>query len=133
MRSEELALDQCEPGALTDMRTHYKILGVTQGANAEQIKRSYRALVKRFHPDLFPSGSQEQAEASARMREIIDAYAVLSSSSKRVSYDAKLKKRASSGNDPKPEYCQRCGRLTLYWQIGRETPLCDGCGRPVYR
>ena len=113
------------------MRTHYQVLGVKQDASADQIKRSYRALVKRFHPDLFPGGSLVQDEAAERMREIIDAYAVLSSSSKRVGYDAKLKRDASSLIDPKPEYCRRCGRPTLYWQIGKDAPLCDGCGRPI--
>lgn len=110
------------------MRTHYQILGIAPGATVEQIKRSYRALVKRYHPDLFPAGSAEQEDAGALLREIIGAYAVLSNASKRASYDANLKGRTSSLMDPKPEYCHRCGKPTLYWQIGKSEPLCDGCG-----
>ena len=115
------------------MRTHYQILCIQQVASAEQIKRSYRALVKRYHPDLFPNGSDAQEEAGVRLREIIAAYAVLSNAGKRASYDTKLKRRTSSPIDPKPEYCHRCGRPTLYWQIGKNNPLCDGCGRAVSR
>jgi curved DNA-binding protein len=114
------------------MLTHYQILGLAQEANTEQIKRRYRSLVKRFHPDLFPSGALEQAEAEVRLREIIAAYAVLSNAGKRASYDAKLRKRTSSAEEPKPEYCRRCGRPTLYWQIGRDAALCDGCEKPMY-
>ena len=113
------------------MRSHYETLGVSRSVQPEQIKRSYRALVKRFHPDLFPVGSPEQAEATARLKEIIGAYSVLSNPSKRKMYDAKLVKRVSFTTEPKPEYCQRCGRPTLYWQIGREQPLCNGCGEPT--
>lgn len=111
------------------MRSHYETLGVSRSVRPEQIKRSYRALVKRFHPDLFPMGSPEQAEAAARMQEIIGAYAVLSNSGKRKLYDAKLQKRTSFATTPIPEYCHRCGRPTLYWQIGRTQPFCDDCGQ----
>ena len=112
------------------MRTHYQILRIEPAATAAEIKRSYRRLVKQYHPDLFPGGSAEQKEAGALLREIIGAYAVLSNAGKRASYDAKLKGRTSSLMDPKPEYCHRCGKLTLYWQIGKSESLCDGCGRP---
>lgn len=115
------------------MRSHYETLGVSRSVQPEQIKRSYRALVKRFHPDLYPVGSPEQAEAAARLKEIISAYAVLSNSSKRKMYDAKLEKPASFATRPMPEYCHRCGRPTLYWQIGRMQPFCDECGQRVPR
>lgn len=109
------------------MRSYYETLGVARSVRPEQIKRSYRALVKRFHPDLFPVGSPEQAEAAARLKEVIGAYAVLSNASKRKMYDAKLEKRAPASTEPIPEYCHRCGRPTLYWQIGRTQPFCDEC------
>src|SRR6266496_2335143 len=98
------------------MPTHYQTLGIPQTAKPEQIKRSYRVLVKRFHPDLFPAGSEEQADAGQRLRQVNAAYAILSNPNKRATYDANLTKRRSSYVEPKPEYCGKCGKPTLYWQ-----------------
>jgi hypothetical protein len=117
-----------------NMQTPYETLGLPKTAKPEQIKRAYRMLVKRFHPDLFPSGSDTQFEAGERLRQINVAYGILSKSHKRSAYDAKIKKRGSPYAEPKPEYCNKCGKPTLYWQIGRDVPLCDGCGRsPLIR
>ena len=66
---------------------HYQALAIPQEATAEHIKRSHRSLVKRCHPDLFPSGSEAHAEAESRMREINVAYAALSNPRKQASYD----------------------------------------------
>jgi curved DNA-binding protein CbpA len=60
------------------MQTLYEALGIQKTAKPEQIKRAYRILVKRFHPDLFPSGSNAQFAAEVRIREINAAYGVLS-------------------------------------------------------
>jgi curved DNA-binding protein CbpA len=111
------------------MTTHYETLGIPRTAKPEQIKHSYRVLVKRFHPDLFPSASDAQAEAGERLRQINAAYAILSNGQKRASYDAKLMKRRSSYAEPKPEYCNNCGKPTLYWQVDRNKPLCNECGK----
>jgi len=109
------------------MRTHYQILGISQKASPEQIRRSYRTLVKSCHPDLFPSGSTQQSQAERRIREINAAYAVLSNAKQRAAYDSKISKRSTDG-EPKIEYCARCGKPTLYWEIDRERPLCNECG-----
>ena len=111
------------------MVTHYETLGIPRTAKPEQIKRSYRGLVKRFHPDLFPSGSESQAEAGERLRQINGAYAILSNPHKKANYDTKLSKRRSPYGEAKPEYCNKCGKPTLYWQIGRDVSLCNECGR----
>jgi DnaJ-class molecular chaperone len=110
------------------MRTNYQILGISKKATPEQIKRTYRTLVKSCHPDLFVSGSEEQARAGNQLREINAAYAILSNPQKRTTYDAKLSK-IRSGSEPKPEYCYRCGKPTLYWEIERDKTLCNDCGR----
>lgn len=109
------------------MRTYYQTLGVPQKANSEQIRGSYRKLVKSCHPDLFPSGSTQQAEAERKIREINAAYAVLSDAKRRAAYDAKISRRSATG-EPKVEYCVRCGQPTLYWEIDRERPFCNECG-----
>ena len=110
------------------MRTHYQTLGISQQATADDIKHSHRSLVKRFHPDLFPSGSAAQVEAESRMREINVAYAALSNARKRVSYDETLRKQACY-REAKPEHCQRCGGPTLYWHVDKNVGLCESCGR----
>jgi curved DNA-binding protein len=109
------------------MFTHYETLGIPRTANPEQIKRTYRVLVRRFHPDLFTDGSEEQAHAGERLRQVNAAYAILSRPEKRATYDAKLTKRKSFCFEPKPECCEKCGKLTLYWQTGRDVPLCNEC------
>ena len=110
------------------MRTHCQTLGISQQASADDIKHSHRSLVKRFHPDLFPSGSAAQVEAESRMREINVAYAALSNGRKRVSYDETLRQQAFY-REPKPEHCQRCGEPTLYWHLEQNVGLCESCGR----
>ena len=67
------------------MQTLYETLELSRTAQPEQIKRAYRVPVKRFHPDLFPSGSASQSEAEVRIRQIDAAYGVLSNSGKTVS------------------------------------------------
>jgi DnaJ-class molecular chaperone len=111
------------------MQTLYETLEIPKTAKPEQIKRAYRVLVKRFHPDLFPSGSNAQFEAEVRIRQVNAAYGVLANPEKRSAYDAKLRKQRSTYSEPKPEYCKKCGKPTLYWQIDRDIPLCHDCGR----
>jgi curved DNA-binding protein CbpA len=83
------------------MSTHYETLGIPREASAERVRRSYRSLVKIYHPDKCASGSE--AEAGKRIREINAAYAVLSNPRKRASYDAKLDRQAF--RHVEPEHC----------------------------
>lgn len=64
---------------------YYEILGLSSGASQEQIRRAYRTLAKKYHPDRNPS-----PEAAARMSEINDAYDVLSDPVKRRAYDSRF-------------------------------------------
>lgn len=52
------------------MRDPYEVLGVSRDASDEEVKRAYRALAKKYHPDLHPGDK----EAERRMKEINDAY-----------------------------------------------------------
>jgi hypothetical protein len=112
-----------------NVRTLYETLGIPKTAKPEQIKPAYRMLVKRFHPDLFPIGSAGQSEAEVRIRQINAAYGVLSNPEKRSAYDAKIIKQRSPYGESRPEYCNKCGKPSLYWQIDREVPLCNDRGR----
>ena len=60
---------------MTDpIRRAYAVLGLEPGASERQVRKSYRALVKKWHPDRHASDPQGQAEAAQRMREINKAY-----------------------------------------------------------
>jgi molecular chaperone DnaJ len=64
-------------------RDYYEILGVERRATPEEIKKSYRRLAHRFHPDKNPN----DPEAETRFKEASEAYAVLSDAEKRATYD----------------------------------------------
>lgn len=108
------------------MITHYQTLGIPKEADAERVRQAYRSLVKAFHPDIFPAGSEAQAEAGRRIREINVAYSILSHPDKRASYDAQLTKKTISGLAP--EHCVKCGTLTLNWRYGESDAVCKACG-----
>ncbi|MBI5561469.1 MAG: DnaJ domain-containing protein [Deltaproteobacteria bacterium] len=64
-------------------KDYYDILGVQRGASDDEIKRAYRGLAKKYHPDLHPGNKAMEA----RFKEINEAYAVLSDQKKRSDYD----------------------------------------------
>jgi molecular chaperone DnaJ len=64
-------------------RDYYEVLGVSRTASEEEIKKAYRTLAKKYHPDLHPGDS----EAEAKFKEVNEAYAVLSDPEKRERYD----------------------------------------------
>src|SRR3990170_3098688 len=64
-------------------RDYYELLGVARGASADEIKKSYRQLAMRYHPDKNPGNK----EAEDKFKEISTAYAVLSDTEKRAKYD----------------------------------------------
>lgn len=62
---------------------YYQVLGVQKSAPAEEIKRAFRKLAKRYHPDV----NQGSQEAARKFREVQQAYEVLSDPEARRSYD----------------------------------------------
>ena len=113
------------------MTTHYETLGIPREASAERVKRSYRSLVKIYHPDKFPTGSAEHAEAEKRIRDINEAYSVLSKPASRAKYDAKLSKRPLLYWGAEPEHCARCGKPTGYWDTIKRAAVCHRCTRTI--
>ncbi len=64
-------------------RDYYEVLGVSREASGDEIKRAYRALARRHHPDV----SDDKSKAEHRFKEINEAYEVLSDPKKRTQYD----------------------------------------------
>ena len=64
-------------------RDYYEVLGVARGASDDEIKKAYRALAKKYHPDMNPGDK----EAEVKFKEASEAYAVLSDADKRRQYD----------------------------------------------
>ncbi len=66
-----------------DYKDYYKILGVARGASADEIKKAFRKLARKYHPDVNPGDKK----AEDRFKEINEAYEVLSDADKRKKYD----------------------------------------------
>src|SRR5215218_4968496 len=75
---------------------YYKILGVERGASAEDIKKAFRKLARKYHPDV-----SKEADAERRMKELNEAYAVLSDPEKKAAYDD-VGNRYRSGQEFRP-------------------------------
>jgi molecular chaperone DnaJ len=68
---------------MADKRDYYEVLGVSKDASDADIKKAYRTLAKKYHPDMNPGDK----EAEAKFKEVNEAYDVLSDSDKRTKYD----------------------------------------------
>ena len=68
---------------MADKRDYYEVLGVSRDADDASIKKAYRSLAKKYHPDMNPGDS----EAEAKFKEVNEAYDVLSDSEKKAQYD----------------------------------------------
>ena len=69
--------------ATESKRDYYEILGISRDASADDIKKSYRQLARKFHPDV----NQGDASAEDKFKEVGEAYEVLSDAQKRGAYD----------------------------------------------
>ena len=81
---------------MADKRDYYEVLGVSKTASDDEIKKAFRTLAKKYHPDMHPGDK----ECEEKFKEAQEAYAVLSDAEKRKQYDqfghAALAERADS-------------------------------------
>ena len=68
---------------MADKRDYYEVMGVPKNAPEDEIKKAYRKLAKKYHPDLNPGDK----EAEQKFKEVNEAYEVLSDKDKRARYD----------------------------------------------
>ena len=65
-----------------EYKDYYKILGISKTADKDEIRKSYRKLARKYHPDV-----SKESNAEARFKEVNEAYEVLSDTAKRSEYD----------------------------------------------
>ena len=78
------------------MSTYYEVLGVSRDAGDDEIKKAYRELAKKYHPDVNPG-----SEAEEQFKEIGEAYEVLMDQKKRAEYDESFAKPAPGESSQK--------------------------------
>ncbi len=86
-------------------RDYYEILGVARDADADEVKRAYRKLARKFHPDV-----SKEKNAEEKFKQVQEAYEVLRDTEKRAAYD-QLGRDFRSGQQfrPPPDWSQRFG------------------------
>ena len=77
-----------------EFKDYYQALGVARDAPVEEVKKAYRKLARKYHPDV-----SKEPDAEARMKEVNEAYAVLSDPEKRAAYD-----QLGSGHQPGQDF-----------------------------
>ena len=77
-----------------DFKDYYSALGVAKAASEDEVRKAYRKLARKYHPDV-----SKEADAERRMRDLNEAYDVLRDKDKRAAYDA-LAERMASGPQP---------------------------------
>jgi curved DNA-binding protein len=83
-----------------EFKDYYAVLGVARDASADDIKRAYRKLARKYHPDV-----SKEPDAAQRMSEVNEAYAVLSDPDKRAAYDRLAQgRRAGQTFTPPPDW-----------------------------
>jgi curved DNA-binding protein len=85
-------------------KDYYKILGVGRGASDEEIKKAYRKLARKYHPDV-----SKEKDATARFQDVSEAYETLKEKDKRAAYDSLGSHRSGQDFRPPPDWFSRFG------------------------
>lgn len=96
-----------------DVKDHYAILGIERTATAEQIKRAYRKLARKFHPDV-----SHEANAEARFKDVAEAYETLHDPERRAVHDQAARGPANGASGAPPPG----------WRSGAEAGFGGGFG-----
>src|SRR3954464_3623307 len=83
-------------------KDYYSILGVERGASADDIKKAYRKLAHKYHPDI-----SKDPQGEEKFKEVAEAYATLKDPEKRAEYDQLGKREAGADFEPPPDWQQQ--------------------------
>jgi curved DNA-binding protein len=86
-------------------KDYYKVLGVERGASDEDLKKAYRRLARKYHPDV-----SKERDAKERFQEVSEAYETLRDKEKRAAYDNLGRFDAGQEFRPPPDWSSRFGR-----------------------
>ena len=91
-------------------KDYYAILGVGRDASPEDIKKAYRKLARKYHPDV-----SKEADAEERFKEVAEAYEALKDPEKRAAYDQLGRHAAGQEFEPSPDWGERfAGAQTIF-------------------
>ena len=85
-------------------KDYYKILGVARNASEEEIKKAYRKLARKYHPDV-----SKEADAKEKFQDVAEAYETLRDKEKRAAYDSLGSYRPGQDFRPPPDWFDRFG------------------------
>ena len=104
-----------------EFKDYYKTLGVPREATADEVKKAFRRLARKYHPDI-----SKEPDAEARMKEVNEAYTVLSDAEKRAAYD-QLGRGYRPGQDfnPPPDWDSGFEYSTHGFSPGQTTDFSD--------
>ncbi len=98
------------------MKDYYKILGVPENASQAEIKKAFRKLAFKYHPDTNPGNEQAAAE---RFKEINEAYGVLGDESRRRQYDLARQGRFAGAYSQQDIFHQTFSNRAMYEELNR--------------
>ncbi len=101
-------------------KDYYAILGLQRGASEEEIKRAYRKLARKYHPDI-----SKEPDAEETFKEVAEAYQTLKDSEKRAAYDQLGSHQAGQDFRPPPDWQQQWQHEFGDVNLGEQIDLSD--------